>query len=139
VVTASNKSAEVSSCDQLPDLSTARLRWAAVRRTRFDPGPGTDGCLTYSNYLWIDQKSDGSMRNMKAGALLPNSGVVLNRGHKISPRERAATADRNARNDFRRGEESRRPLRSPVQLARCLRNLAALVSGSLKLVRGGMS
>ena len=59
MVTVSKEFAEVSGCDELPDLSAARLRRAVVRRTRVNPGQSGESCRSYCNYRWIDQKSDG--------------------------------------------------------------------------------
>jgi hypothetical protein len=39
-------------CNQLRDLSAAGLRWAAVRKSRVDPGHGEESCRTYgSNFF----------------------------------------------------------------------------------------
>ena len=44
--------AEMSGCSQLPDLSAARLRWTAVRKSRVDPGHGDESCRSYgSNFF----------------------------------------------------------------------------------------
>jgi hypothetical protein len=44
--------AGMSGCSQLPDLSTARLRWAAVRESRVDPVHGEESCCSYrSNFF----------------------------------------------------------------------------------------
>src|SRR6185295_3280635 len=44
--------AEVSGCIRSPDLSAARLRWAAVRKSRVDPGHGDESCRSYrSNFF----------------------------------------------------------------------------------------
>ncbi|HET6326513.1 MAG TPA: hypothetical protein VK745_11100 [Polyangiaceae bacterium] len=44
--------AATSGCSQLPDLSTARLRWAAVRKSRVDPGHSEESCRSYrSNFF----------------------------------------------------------------------------------------
>jgi hypothetical protein len=44
--------AEKSGCSQLPDLSAARLHWAAVRKSRVDPGHGEESCRSYgSNFF----------------------------------------------------------------------------------------
>ena len=43
--------AEKSGCSQLPDLSAARLHWAAVRKSRA-PGHGEESCRSYgSNFF----------------------------------------------------------------------------------------
>jgi hypothetical protein len=43
--------AGTSGCSQLSDLSAARLRWAAVRQSRVDPGHSDDSCRSYrSNF-----------------------------------------------------------------------------------------
>jgi hypothetical protein len=43
--------AEMSNCSQLPDLSGARLRWAAVRKS-VDPGHSEESCRSYgSNFF----------------------------------------------------------------------------------------
>jgi hypothetical protein len=44
--------AEMSGCSQLPDLSAARLRWAAVRKSSVDPGHRELSCRSYgSNFF----------------------------------------------------------------------------------------
>ncbi len=44
--------AEMSGCSQLPTLSAARLRWAAVRKSRVDPGHSEESCRSYgSNFI----------------------------------------------------------------------------------------
>jgi hypothetical protein len=44
--------AGMSGCSQLSDLSAARLRWAAVRESRVDPGHGEASCRSYrSNFF----------------------------------------------------------------------------------------
>jgi hypothetical protein len=44
--------AEMSGCGQLPDLSAAHLRWAAVRKSRVDPGHSEESCRSYgSNFF----------------------------------------------------------------------------------------
>ena len=44
--------AGTSSCSQLSDLSAARLRWAAVRQGRVDPGHSEESCRSYrSNFF----------------------------------------------------------------------------------------
>ncbi len=44
--------AEMSGCSQLSDLSAARLRWAAVRKSRVDPGHSEESCRSYgSNFF----------------------------------------------------------------------------------------
>jgi hypothetical protein len=44
--------AEMSGCSQLPDLSAARLRWAAVRKSSVDPGHSEQSCRSYgSNFF----------------------------------------------------------------------------------------
>ena len=44
--------AEISGCNQLSHLSSARLRWAAVRKSRADPVHKEESCLSYrSNYF----------------------------------------------------------------------------------------
>jgi hypothetical protein len=44
--------AEMSGCSQLPDLSAARLRWTAVRKSRVDPGHSQESCRSYgSNFF----------------------------------------------------------------------------------------
>ena len=44
--------AETSGCRQLPDLSAARLRWAAVRKSRVDPAHNQESCRSYgSNFF----------------------------------------------------------------------------------------
>jgi len=44
--------AEMPGCSQLPDLSAARLRWAAVRKSRVDPGRSEESCRSYgSNFF----------------------------------------------------------------------------------------
>src|SRR3954468_22903839 len=44
--------AEKSDCSQLRDLSAAGLRWAAVRKSRVDPGHGEETCRSYgSNFF----------------------------------------------------------------------------------------
>jgi hypothetical protein len=43
--------AETSGCSQPPDFSAARLRWAAVRESRVDPGHSEESCRSYrSNF-----------------------------------------------------------------------------------------
>jgi hypothetical protein len=43
--------ADMSGCNQLSHLSSARLRWAAVRKSRADPVHMEESCLSYrSNY-----------------------------------------------------------------------------------------
>ena len=42
----------MSGCSQLSDLSTARLRWAAVRKSSVDPGHSEESCRSYrSNFF----------------------------------------------------------------------------------------
>jgi hypothetical protein len=44
--------AEMSDCGQFPDLSAARLRWTAVRKSRVDPGHSEESCRSYgSNFF----------------------------------------------------------------------------------------
>jgi hypothetical protein len=44
--------AAVMGCNQLSHLSSARLRWAAVRKSRADPVHKEESCLSYrSNYF----------------------------------------------------------------------------------------
>jgi hypothetical protein len=44
--------AEMSGCSQLPDLSAARLRWAAVRKSGVDPGHSEESCRSFgSNFF----------------------------------------------------------------------------------------
>jgi hypothetical protein len=44
--------AGTSGCSQLSDLSTARLRWAAVRKSSVDPGHSEESCRSYrSNFF----------------------------------------------------------------------------------------
>ena len=44
--------AEKLGCSQLRNLSAAGLRWAAVRKTRVDPGHGEESCRSYgSNFF----------------------------------------------------------------------------------------
>ena len=44
--------ADMSGCKQLSHLSSARLRWAAVRKSRADPVHKEESCLSYrSNYF----------------------------------------------------------------------------------------
>jgi len=44
--------AEMSDCSQLPDLSAARLRWAAVRKSRVDASHSDESCRSYrSNFF----------------------------------------------------------------------------------------
>jgi hypothetical protein len=44
--------AGMSGCSQLSDLSGARLRWAAVRKSSVDPGHSEDSCRSYrSNFF----------------------------------------------------------------------------------------
>jgi hypothetical protein len=44
--------AGMSGCSQLSDLSTARLRWAAVRKSRVDPDHSEESCRSYrSNFF----------------------------------------------------------------------------------------
>jgi hypothetical protein len=44
--------AGMSNCSQLRDLSAARLRWAAVRKSRVDPGHSEESCRSYgSNFF----------------------------------------------------------------------------------------
>jgi hypothetical protein len=44
--------ADMSGCNQLSHLSSARLRWAAVRKTRADPVHKEESCRSYrSNYF----------------------------------------------------------------------------------------
>ena len=40
--------ADASVCSQLPDLSAARFRWAAVRKIRVDPAHSAENCRSYS-------------------------------------------------------------------------------------------
>jgi hypothetical protein len=39
--------ADVSSCGQLSDLSAARVRWAALRKSRAEPAQNADNCRSY--------------------------------------------------------------------------------------------
>jgi hypothetical protein len=39
--------AEISGCSQLPDLSAARLRWAAVRKKPVNPAHNEESCGSY--------------------------------------------------------------------------------------------
>jgi len=39
--------ADMSGCSQLSDLSAARLRWAAVRKSRVDPAHNEENCRSY--------------------------------------------------------------------------------------------
>jgi len=44
--------AGMSGCSQLSDLSAARLRWAAVRKSHIDPYHGEESCRSYcSNFF----------------------------------------------------------------------------------------
>jgi hypothetical protein len=44
--------AATSGCNQLSDLSAARLRWAAVRKSNVDPGHSDESCRSYrSNFF----------------------------------------------------------------------------------------
>jgi hypothetical protein len=44
--------AATSGCSQLSDLSAARLRWAAVRKSRVEPDHGEESCRSYrSNFF----------------------------------------------------------------------------------------
>jgi len=44
--------AGTSGCSQLSDLSAARLRWAAVRKSNVDPGHSDESCRSYrSNFF----------------------------------------------------------------------------------------
>ena len=44
--------ADMSGCNQLSHLSSARLRWAALRKSRADPGDNEENCRSYrSNYF----------------------------------------------------------------------------------------
>ena len=44
--------ADMSGCNQLSHLSSARLRWAAVRKSRADPVHKEESCRSYrSNYF----------------------------------------------------------------------------------------
>jgi hypothetical protein len=40
--------ADASACSQLPDLSAARFRWAAVRKMGLDPAHSAENCRSYS-------------------------------------------------------------------------------------------
>jgi hypothetical protein len=51
IVPASTARAGTSGCGQLSDLSAARLRWAAVRKSPVDPGHSEQSCHSYrSNF-----------------------------------------------------------------------------------------
>jgi hypothetical protein len=39
---------DTSTCTQLSDLSTARVRWEAVRNSRIDPAHNEENCRSYS-------------------------------------------------------------------------------------------
>ena len=42
----------MSDCGEFPDLSAARLRWAAVRKSRLDPSHSEESCRSYgSNFF----------------------------------------------------------------------------------------
>ena len=41
------RGAEMSGCSQLPDLSAARLRWAAVRKKPVNPAHNEESCRSY--------------------------------------------------------------------------------------------
>jgi hypothetical protein len=44
--------AEMPGCSQLSDLSAARVRWAAVRKSRVDPNHSEESCRFYgSNFF----------------------------------------------------------------------------------------
>ena len=44
--------AEMPGCSQLSDLSAARVRWAAVRKSRVDPNHSEESCRSYgSNFF----------------------------------------------------------------------------------------
>ena len=44
--------ADMSGCNQLSQLSSARLRWAAVRKSRADPAHNEETCRSYgSNFF----------------------------------------------------------------------------------------
>jgi hypothetical protein len=44
--------ADMSVCNQLSNLSSARLRWAAVRESRADPVHKEESCLSYRSYYY---------------------------------------------------------------------------------------
>jgi hypothetical protein len=45
------RAADMSGCNQLSHLSSARIRWAALRKSRPDPVHKEESCLSYrSNY-----------------------------------------------------------------------------------------
>ena len=51
---AMTSAAEMPGCSQLSDLSAARLRWAAVRKSRIDPGRREESCRSYgSNFVEV--------------------------------------------------------------------------------------
>jgi hypothetical protein len=44
--------ADISSCGQLSGLSADRMRWAALRKSRAEPGQNADNCRSYgSNFF----------------------------------------------------------------------------------------
>jgi hypothetical protein len=46
------RAADMSGCNQLSHLSSARIRWAALRKSRPDPVHKEESCLSYrSNYF----------------------------------------------------------------------------------------
>ena len=44
--------ADASACSQISNLSTARFRWAAVRKSRIDPAHNQDSCRSYSTIFF---------------------------------------------------------------------------------------
>jgi hypothetical protein len=44
--------ADTSACSQLSDLPAARIRWAAVRKSRLDPDHGAENCRSYSSNFY---------------------------------------------------------------------------------------
>ena len=44
--------ADISACSQLPDLSAARLRWAAMRKSRVDPARNVENCRSYGTNFY---------------------------------------------------------------------------------------
>jgi hypothetical protein len=54
--------AGMSGCSQLSDLSTARLRWAAVRKSRVDPDHSEESCRSYrSNFEAVTTRQAASI------------------------------------------------------------------------------
>jgi hypothetical protein len=44
--------ADMSACSQLPDLSAARLRWTAMRKSRVDPAHNEENCRSYGTNFY---------------------------------------------------------------------------------------